>query len=64
MNAANEVAVHAFLARRIGFTAIAEVIEAVLDELGSEPLREFEGLIEIDRRAREIAADTVEDAGL
>ncbi len=32
LNASNEVAVHAFLGERIGFTAIAEVVAAVLDE--------------------------------
>jgi 1-deoxy-D-xylulose-5-phosphate reductoisomerase len=56
LNAANEVAVHAFLAGRIAFTAIAEVIESTLDQLGAEPLREFEMLFEADRRARELAA--------
>jgi 1-deoxy-D-xylulose-5-phosphate reductoisomerase len=55
LNAANEVAVHAFLAGRIAFTAIAEVIESTLDQVGAEPLREFEMLFEADRRAREVA---------
>ena len=64
LNAANEIAVHAFLGRRIGFTRIAEVIEAALDELGADPLREFETLLEVDRRARAIAAGAVESAGL
>jgi hypothetical protein len=31
------------------------VIEATLDELGAEPLREFDNLFEADRRARELA---------
>jgi hypothetical protein len=31
------------------------VIEDALDELGSEPLREFEALFDADRRAREVA---------
>ncbi len=56
LNAANEVAVHAFLGGRIAFTAIAEVIEATLDELGAVPLREFDVLFEADRRAREVAS--------
>jgi len=55
LNAANEVAVHAFLNGRITFLRIAEVIEATLDELGSSPLREFETLFEVDRKAREAA---------
>jgi 1-deoxy-D-xylulose-5-phosphate reductoisomerase len=56
LNAANEVAVHAFLGGRIAFPRIAEVIEATLNELGATPLREFESLFEADRRAREVAA--------
>jgi 1-deoxy-D-xylulose-5-phosphate reductoisomerase len=56
LNAANEVAVHAFLGGRIAFTAIAEVIETTLDEVGSVPLREFDTLFDADRRAREVAA--------
>jgi 1-deoxy-D-xylulose-5-phosphate reductoisomerase len=55
LNAANEVAVHSFLAGEIAFPRIAEVIGAALDELGSEPLREFETLFEADRRARALA---------
>ncbi len=55
LNAANEIAVHAFLGGRIAFTRIAEVIEATLDELGAQPVREFESLFEADRRAREVA---------
>jgi len=64
LNAANEIAVHAFLGRRIGFTRIAEVIEAALDELGADPLREFEALLEVDTRARAVAAEAVAGAGL
>jgi 1-deoxy-D-xylulose-5-phosphate reductoisomerase len=56
LNAANEVAVHAFLGGRIAFTRIAEVIGAALHELGSQPLREFDALFEADRRAREVAS--------
>jgi len=59
LNAANEVAVHAFLGGRIGFGAIAEVIESTLDALGAEPVREFETLFEADRRAREEAAAAI-----
>jgi len=55
LNAANEVAVRAFLGGEITFARIAEVIEGALDALGAEPLREFDALFEADRRAREIA---------
>jgi 1-deoxy-D-xylulose-5-phosphate reductoisomerase len=62
LNAANEIAVHAFLAGRIAFTAIADVIDAALDALGSQPVRAFETLFEVDRRAREVAAVEAEAA--
>jgi len=56
MNAANEVAVRAFLEGAIAFTRIPQVIEATLDELGTQPLREFEQLFTLDHDAREAAA--------
>jgi 1-deoxy-D-xylulose-5-phosphate reductoisomerase len=59
LNAANEIAVHAFLAGRLRFLEIPEVIERVLGELPSEPVRDFESLYEADRRARELAEDAV-----
>jgi 1-deoxy-D-xylulose-5-phosphate reductoisomerase len=59
LNAANEVAVHAFLDRRLGFLGICEVIERTLSELGAQPVLAFESLYEADRQAREVAADLV-----
>jgi 1-deoxy-D-xylulose-5-phosphate reductoisomerase len=59
LNAANEIAVHAFLEGRLGFLGIAEVIEGTLDRLGGAPVRAFESLYEADRQAREIAAELV-----
>jgi 1-deoxy-D-xylulose-5-phosphate reductoisomerase len=59
LNAANEVAVAAFLDGRIGFTRIAEVIEAALDELGSQSAGEFDALFEADRLARDVATAAV-----
>jgi 1-deoxy-D-xylulose-5-phosphate reductoisomerase len=61
LNAANEIAVHAFLAGRLAFLSIADVIDAVLDQLGSRPVRAFETLFEVDRLARDLARDRVED---
>ena len=58
-NAANEVAVHAFLDGRLRFLDIAEVIERTLTQLGSEPVRAFECLYEADRRARDHAGQMV-----
>jgi 1-deoxy-D-xylulose-5-phosphate reductoisomerase len=59
LNAANEVAVHAFLEGRIGFTAIAEVIERTLTELPVAPVRAFESLYKADREARTTAGKVV-----
>ncbi len=59
LNAANEVAVHAFLAGRLRFVAIDAVIERTLERLPVEPVRDFESLYEADRRARELAAAEV-----
>jgi 1-deoxy-D-xylulose-5-phosphate reductoisomerase len=55
LNAANEVAVGAFLGGRLAFTGIPEVVEAVLDELPVSPANELETVLEVDARAREIA---------
>ncbi len=59
LNAANEVAVHAFLTGRIAFLEIAGVIAGTLDELPGEPIRAFETLYAADREARELAGDLV-----
>ncbi len=59
LNAANEVAVHAFLAGGLRFLEIPEVIERTLDGLPSEPVVTFESLYEADRLARELAGETV-----
>jgi 1-deoxy-D-xylulose-5-phosphate reductoisomerase len=59
LNAANEVAVHAFLDGRLAFLGIAEVIERVLDRLGAGAVHSFESLYEADREAREAAAELV-----
>jgi 1-deoxy-D-xylulose-5-phosphate reductoisomerase len=61
LNAANEIAVHAFLGGEIGFTAIAEVIEATLERLPATPLRAFESLYDADREARALAGDLAQE---
>ncbi|HEV2998136.1 MAG TPA: 1-deoxy-D-xylulose-5-phosphate reductoisomerase [Solirubrobacteraceae bacterium] len=59
LNAANEVAVHAFLHERLPFTGIPAVIERTLDRLGSAPVRAFESLYEADREARAVAGEEI-----
>jgi len=52
LNAANEVAVAAFLDRRIGFLDIATTAARVLDALGPSRADTLEAVIELDRAAR------------
>ena len=55
LNAANEVAVHAFLAGDLSFTGIPRVIESTLSELPVQPVRHFSDLYAADTQAREVA---------
>jgi len=59
MNAANEIAVHAFLEGRIGFLDIASVIEETLAALGPEQVHSFEALGEADALARRRAGELI-----
>ncbi len=59
LNAANEVAVHAFLGGRLGFMDIPAVIEETLSALPAERVHSFESLGEADGRARRVAAELV-----
>ncbi|MGH2841942.1 MAG: 1-deoxy-D-xylulose-5-phosphate reductoisomerase, partial [Solirubrobacteraceae bacterium] len=62
LNAANEVAVHAFVGGELGFLGIAEVIERTLERLPAARVRAFESLYEADREARACAAECVQVA--
>lgn len=55
LNAANEVAVSAFLSRGIGFLDIAAVVEATLEATENLPLSSIDDVLAQDRRAREVA---------
>jgi 1-deoxy-D-xylulose-5-phosphate reductoisomerase len=57
LNAANEVAVHAFLSGRLGFVDIANVIEETLAVVPAKPLHSFDSLMAADLEAREIASE-------
>jgi 1-deoxy-D-xylulose-5-phosphate reductoisomerase len=63
LNAANEVAVHAFLRGELAFLDIAEVIERTLHELGPSPVRDFQSLYDADAQARRSAAQAVAARG-
>ncbi len=64
LNAANEVAVHAFLHGRLRFTGIPAVIESVLDTLGASRVHDFEALYVTDSEARELAGELIEGGAL
>lgn len=56
-NAANEVAVHAFLQKTISFPAITRIVRSVLDYDWSAKLDSFETVFEADKKARELAQE-------
>lgn len=56
LNAANEEAVAAFLARRIGFLDIAAIVAETLDAVTSAPTWSLEDVIAVDRDARRKAS--------
>ena len=60
LNAANEVAVAAFLAGRIRWTQIADVLEATLDLYDGAPATDLDTVIDTDRRARVTADGVIE----
>jgi 1-deoxy-D-xylulose-5-phosphate reductoisomerase len=59
LNAANEVAVDAFLTRRIAFTEIAQTVAAVLDASPNRSPSGLEDVLEADREARRAALEYI-----
>jgi 1-deoxy-D-xylulose-5-phosphate reductoisomerase len=59
LNAANEVAVHAFLGDRLDFMGIPAVIERTLEALPAKRVHSFDTLYAADAEARRIAAEQV-----
>ncbi len=64
LNAANEVAVEAFLNSRIGFTAIPELIETVMDQMPLTDASTLEQILDIDRQARSTAEGLIVNKNL
>ena len=62
-NAANEVAVHAFLERRLPFPGIVETVAAVLDEHAAVPVATLAEALEWDRWGRERALARILSTG-
>ena len=58
-NAANEVAVRAFLEGRIGFPDICDVVLGTMDSIGAHAPRDLEDVIAVDGEARNVAAQQV-----
>ncbi len=56
-NAANEVAVAAFLSGRLPFLGIAEVVTDALERADGAPARDLADLVEVDRRTRAVAGE-------
>jgi 1-deoxy-D-xylulose-5-phosphate reductoisomerase len=64
LNAANEVAVEAFLKKRIGFLEISRIVERVLSRLGAPKADTLDEVIDLDATARRIAQDLMQVAAL
>ena len=55
MNAANEIAVQAFLERQIKFTDIAKLNQAVVEQIQPQLIKQIDDVLDVDRMARECA---------
>ena len=62
-NASNEVAVRAFLEERIRFPEIAVVVDAAMNGVGSESIRDMDDVIAADHAARVLAAEAATRVG-
>jgi 1-deoxy-D-xylulose-5-phosphate reductoisomerase len=60
LSAANEVAVEAFLQRRIGFLDIAQCVETVMERLGTPPADTLDDVIALDQAGRREAGYAVQ----
>ena len=61
LNAADEVAVNSFLEGRIAFTAIPYLVEKTLEGFPNQPVFDIETVLDIDRRARDLATGLLTD---
>ncbi len=58
-NAANEIAVEAFLQERIGFLQIPSIVSAALDICAAGNINELDEVLEFDRLAREATSEII-----
>jgi len=59
LNAADEVAVEAFLERKIGFPSISEVVEETVSRLPNRQPRSIGDILEIDKESRSLARELI-----
>lgn len=59
LNAANEIAVNAFLTKKISFMGISDLITSTLDSIPIQTVSSVEHLIEMDQLARQYANDWI-----
>ena len=59
LNAANEVAVAAFLQEKIAFLDIASVVEHTLNQIENQSATSLELILQVDQRARDVAAQRI-----
>jgi len=63
LNAANEIAVEAFLKERIGFTHIPQVVEHTLQDLENAAAESIECILNKDKMARSVAQQYISSIG-
>ena len=61
LNAANEIAVDAFLDEKLGFTMIADVIEATMNVVEHQEADSLETILSVDAQARKVAAEIIKN---
>ena len=57
LNAANEIAVNAFMKKMISFNAISEIVFKTMEKFSSETVESIEQLLELDKEARNVARE-------
>jgi 1-deoxy-D-xylulose-5-phosphate reductoisomerase len=62
-NAANEVAVEAFLKERVSFPGMAQAVSAALERIGTGPVSNIDDIREADREARRLAREWISRRG-
>jgi 1-deoxy-D-xylulose-5-phosphate reductoisomerase len=60
LNAADEIAVEAFLQHRLGFLGIADLVASTLDAVEWRMVESVDDVLEVDREARETAASLIQ----